>query len=435
MSVRRRALNILLDVSENGAFVNLSLKDGLEGLSGPERKWVSALIYTSLDHLALIDYYISRFANGRIQTKIRGILRLGISQILFMRTPTSAACDESVKLTKEIGKSALSAYVNAVLRSIGRAAENDDLPPLPDDPVENMHIRYGFPAFLIEEYIGLYGLDFTKEMLSFSAQGMTLRTQYPYTAKELEIYLNDKDIPYRRGALASDAFHLKKGMEIKNEKLFIEGKITVQSESAMLVCRAACVEHGRILDACAAPGGKTAYMASLSQYGNDITAWELYPHRTELMKNTLERLHTANVDIECRDASIFDARYENSMDSVLLDVPCSGLGLPDKPDIRYKVKDESIRSLCETQSAILECCCRYVKPGGVLVYSTCTISRRENEDQIDAFLKKHPEFRSASLASCLPEAEKRNGERGMIQLFPHIHGTEGFFIAKMEKCK
>ena len=433
MSVRRYALETLIDVCDNGAFANLSLKDGMQGLSIDEKKWVSALIYTTLDHLELIDYYISCFAKGRVQAKTRGILRLGICQIMFMRTPVSAACNESVKLTKEIGKTTLSSYVNAVLRAVGRAAENDDLPLLPADPVEKLHIRYGYPLFLIKEYLTQYGADFTEALLSCKQHGMTIRAQYPFSPDELEKVLKERGYAYRRGNLVDDAFHLDKGLELANEKRFIDGMITVQSESAMLVCRAVDTNKGKILDACSAPGGKTAYLSSLAQGENEIIAWELHPHRIELLNNTLNRLNVHNARAELHDATVHDPALESSMDAVLLDVPCSGLGLPDKPDIRYRVTDESIRSLCEVQRSILESCCSYVKPGGTLVYSTCTISRRENEDQILDFLKRHHEFKSVSLSPYLPESLAKQGENGMMQLFPHLHGTEGFFIAKVEK--
>lgn len=432
---RRTALQALGAVLDDGAYANLALKDALRGSQRREAAFVSALVYTTLEKLSLLDYYIDAVAQGRVQKRIRNILRLGICEMLFMRTAPAVACSESVKLTKSCGKAALAAYVNAVMRTIGRMAETDTLPALPADAAESLAIRSGYPLWLVREHIGRYGADFTEAMLTCRLHGMTLRAQPPFTEAALEAFLTEKGIAWRRGELAASAFHLLDGgFAVEEEPLFREGKITVQSESAMLVCRALDPRPGeRILDACAAPGGKSACIAALMGGEGRIFAWELHEHRVELMRAALERLHVSNVECACRDASRFDPACVESFDRVLLDVPCSGFGVSDKPDLRYKKTEADVEALCGVQRAILDTCAAYVKPGGQLLYATCTVSYRENEAQVLDFLKRHPAFRPVSLRPFLPES-MAGGEDGMLQLFMHLHGTEGFFLARMERC-
>ncbi len=434
MSRRRYALEALEDILEHDAYANLRLKDGLRELSSEDAAWISALVYETLEHLYLSDFYIAHAAKGRLQPKIRNILRMGVCELLFMRTPPSAACNESVKLCKEIGKGSLSGYVNGVLRSIGRLAESSALPPLPEEPAQQLSLLYGYPQYLVSEYIEQYGFAFTEAMLSYKQHGTTLRAQPPFTCEELQAWLDDGGFSYRRGEIVPQAFHIEKGFSALHNSLFQEGKITVQSESAMLVCRALGAKDGwRILDACAAPGGKSAYISALTEGKSSILAWDIHPHRVELIRANMKRLQVENVESECRDASAYDETLRESFDAVLLDVPCSGLGLPDKPDLRYKKTAEALDSLAALQASILDCCCRYVRLGGVLLYATCTVSQRENEAQIAAFLKRQPNFQLTSLAPFVPASMQEQAATGMLQLFPQLHHTEGFFIARMEK--
>jgi 16S rRNA (cytosine967-C5)-methyltransferase len=224
-----------------------------------------------------------------------------------------------------------------------------------------------------------------------------------------------------------NALALESGFDVVSSPLFCEGKFTVMGQSAMLACRAlGNVQGKRVLDACAAPGGKSAYLASLCENDVSLTCFELHPHRKELLDKTLARLRVQAETFVC-DTSVFDPAYEDAFDAVLVDAPCSGLGLlSDKPDIRYSKTDADVKSLVGIQRAILCACCRYVAPGGALIYATCTISRRENEEQIEAFLSEHSAFQLEPM----PIPIKNNGT---LQLLPQVHGTDGFFIARMKR--
>lgn len=433
MSIRRTALEALMDITDNGAYANLRLKAALEGLEERDAKWLTAAVYETLDHLLYIDYIIAAFAKGKIKPQIRGILRLGVCQALYMNVPDSAACNESVKLAKEIGKGALGGYINGVMRNICRS--KDALPELPADPVKRLSIKFSYPEYLVKDYLSAYGEEFTEKLLSHKeAKGMTVRAQHPYTSDELCIELDKRGLAYKRGDIANDAFKLEKGLNVTAEPLFNEGKITVQSESAMLVCKALEPKAGmRILDACSAPGGKSAYIYSLTKGECQLCSWELHEHRAELIKNTFARLGV-KADVQVKNATVDYQEFHDAFDAVLIDAPCSGLGVPGKPDARYAKNDAIIDEISDIQGRILDACAKYVKSGGTLVYATCTISKRENEAQINAFLNRHSEFEAADISELLPENMKSRVEGGcMLQLFPHLDGTEGFFLAKMKR--
>lgn len=428
MSTRRRALEALRDITEGGAWANLRLKQAQAGLDARDAAWVAAAVYTTLDHLAYIDLAIETYAEGKLDKAILAVLRLGAAQAMFMDVPASAACDESVKLAKEIGKAALSGYVNAVMR----AACAGGLPPLPEEPRANMALAFGYPRYLVDEYADRYGETFARALMAAKPGGFTVRAQYPYPSALLVRELTQRGMAFARGKLDPAAFILKKGFDVTNEALFIDGKLTVQSEGAMLACRAVRPREGmRILDCCAAPGGKSAYLASIMRNAGVIEAWELHEHRAKLTEKTLERLGAKTVSVRVRDASVYDESLAGAFDAVLIDAPCSGLGLTGKPDVRYSKTSEIIDGLAAVQAKLLDACCAYVKPGGRLVYATCTISKRENEAQVRRFLAAHPAF--APETDWLPEALAGRAKDGGVQLFPNVDGTEGFYIAAFSR--
>ena len=430
MSIRRAALDALTDITERGAYANLRLKEAQAGLSARDANFIAALVYETLDRMYYIDYVIAAYARGSLKPVIRGILRLGVCELLFLRTPLPVACDESVRLTKAVGKGALAGYVNGVLREIARHADAPVV--LPKETKKRLSVQYSWPLWLVEKWIARFGEKDTEALLCYSAAGISLRAQPPYTAEELRTELVKREISFSDGVWESTCAHCKTGFDIANDPLFLAGRITVQSEAAMLVCRALGVKAGwRILDACAAPGGKTAYIAALHDK-TALNAWELHPHRKDLLDKTLARLNVPAHTL-LKNAAIYDETYKDCFDAVLLDVPCSGLGVAGgKPDIRYAKTPGDIVTLKAAQRTILDACAQYVKPGGVLLYASCTISREENEDQITAFLAGNAAYTPDSLTPYLPEG-LREDTTGMLQLLPHVHRTDGFFIARMRK--
>ena len=425
MSARRKAYDALTDVTDRGAYANLRVKQLSRDLPEREAKYAAALVYTTLDHLLTIDYYLSFFVKGGIKPAVRGVLRLGVCELLYMHTPAHAAVNESVLLTREIGKGALSGFVNGVLRSVSRSSEASSLPALPKEPLKRLSIRYSYPEWIVSEWLAAYGEAQTEQLLSCSAAPVEVRAQVPFTTDELIAAL---PVGCRRNRWDENSLALETGFDVASSPLFTEGKFTVMGQGAMLVCRAlGDMTKKRVLDACAAPGGKSAYLFSLCRGDVSLTCLEKHPHRAELLEKTLRRLHVTAESRVC-DASEFDTANETQFDAVLVDAPCSGLGLlGDKPDLRYSKTDADVTALAALQKEILAACHRYVRPGGLLVYATCTISRRENELQTEEFLAEHADFTLERMP--LPIEND-----GMLQLLPHVHGTDGFFIARMRKC-
>ena len=410
-SPRRDALAVFMDVVEEGAYANLRLKEVRRAPS--ELAFVTSLVYTALEHLKWVDYMLAFYVKPQKKV-VRNILRLGVAELFFMDTPDHAAVNGAVELSRECGKGALSGLVNGVLRRMLR--EKDCLPPLPADPVLRLSIQFNCPEWVVQEWLDRFGVEETTRLLSYTPPAMEIRAQYPYTSEELAAALS---VPYTRGQVDDNCFRLRESLPVSSFAPFREGKITIQGEGAMAICRFMGDMRGKkVLDACAAPGGKSAYLWSLTKGDIDLVCWELHPHRKELMERTFARLHV-QAKCEVRDASSVPQDAAPAFDAVLLDVPCSGLGLlREKPDVALHRTENDVEALCRTQAALLENCGRLVKPGGTLCYSTCTISLKENEGQVETFLKGHPEY-------------ALEDER---QLLPQRDGTGGFYMARMKRC-
>ena len=435
MTSRRIAFNILNSVINEGAYLHLALKEGLRCCDSNSAAFITALTHAAIENLKYSDYLLAHFVKGRMHGSIRLILRMGIAELLMMNTAPYAVINESVKLTKEIGKSGLAGFVNGVLRRIDR--ERDSLPALPDDDSEYLQVKFGIPRFLADEYLSQYGRGFTEKMLASANTHMSFRAQYPYTSDEVIARLNAvseySDITFEFGKLDPNAIIPSRGFDATATSLFNDGMLTVQSESAMLVCRACKARPGmKVLDACAAPGGKTAYLASLMRNTGFIQAWELHENRVKLTNATLSRLGTNAACIRHDATEPMPELYE-SFDIVLIDAPCSGFGVSSKPDTYLNRTEGTVREIYCTQKKILDECSKYVKSGGALVYATCTISRPENEENVLGFLAEHKEFELEGFSDMLPVVYADRASGGMLQLFPHLDGSDGFFIARMIK--
>lgn len=412
MKVRRAAFETLGAVLDDGAYANLALKEAAARVPTGEVSFLYALVYTALENRSYVEYLLSHYCK-RQKRVIRTVLLLSASELLFLHTPAHAAINEAVALAKELGKGASAGLVNAVLRRLNE--ERDALPSLPTDPILRLTVRYGYPEWVAREWAEAYGIENAERLMQTRPSKTQVRAQYPVSTDALQSAL---PVPATRGTLDPNCLYLEKGFSVEDSELYRSGALAVQNEGAMRICRAlGDVQKKKVLDACAAPGGKTAYLASLTENDVDLFAWELHPHRKELLDATLARLHV-RAETACRDASVRYADCENAFDAVLLDVPCSGLGLlGDKPDLRYRKTEADRDAIVEVQKAILHACCGYVKPGGILVYATCTISREENERQVEAFLRARPDYTLVL-------------ER---QYLPYRDGIDGFYHATMRR--
>ncbi len=437
MNDRQVALEIISDVL-GGGYLNLTLKKRLRGIPEQNKRFITALCFTTIENLYRIDYIIDHFTSGkRIHRIIRNILRIGVCQIMFFESvPESAAVNESVKLTEKAGKRQLKGFVNAVLRNIAQNAGSIEYPSREKDPVKYLSIFYSYPEALVRLFIDQYGENFTSELLACKKTGSDTCVRInrmKSTPPEVKNSLVSEGHRFKSGKYMKDALYVEHISSVEEMPLFKKGKIAVQSESSMLVVDAAGIEKGdTVLDVCAAPGGKTAYAA---QFGSKtIVATDLHPHRVELMRQNLDRLGVKAAVTEVADATVPNPEFYECFDKVIVDAPCSALGIMyRKPDIKYAKTD--IEGLYAVQRDILETCSRYVKKGGRLVYSTCSVNKCENSDIVTQFLSDNRMFREAELHPYMPESLAPRCSRGQLQLFPHIDGIDGFFIAALERKK
>ncbi|HZJ82899.1 MAG TPA: 16S rRNA (cytosine(967)-C(5))-methyltransferase RsmB, partial [Clostridia bacterium] len=352
----------------------------------------------------------------------------------------SAACNEAVKLCIGLGLKPLKGFVNGVLRNISRNKKDLNISkPLAKD-AKSLSNLYGFPLWLVELWIEEYGVEIARIIIEYlpPIHWVNIRINKGKTNRqEILRILEDGNIQIEDGLFFENALRVRGLGNVQDSPLHQQGLYTVQGESSMLVCRILDPRpHERILDTCSAPGGKGIYIAELMNMKGKIYAWDIHGHRVELIEKDALRMGATIVESEVQDATVLRPELEGSMDRVLIDAPCSGWGvLHKKPDIKLRIKEENMASLYELQRKILGNSSSYVKPGGVLVYSTCTINPWENNKMVEAFLEDHPEFTLEDFTDYLPFGLKDLvKKKGMIQLIPGRDGIDGFFVAKLRRA-
>lgn len=441
MNPREIALKTLLDINRDKAYSNIQL-NRLTKLDPRDQGLVRELVYGVLENKLYIDHIISKASKiklKKIHPKILEILRLGIYQILFMdKIPNSAAVNESVKLAKKHGHKATVGYVNGVLRSVSRDLDKFTRVDT-KDPIEYLSIRYSHPRWLVERWVEEHGLEFTEGLCKANNQtpSLNIRVNTLLISKEdLKERLEAKGIRIKEGRYALDCLIIEEAHNITELDEFKKGLFTIQDESSMLVAQIMDPREGSlVLDACSAPGGKATHLAQYMNNRGRIICRDIFQHKLKLIEENARRLKIDIIDVESYDALKLDERLVGKVDYVLLDAPCSGLGLiRRKPEIKWNRTLEDIKDLSKLQYDIINVVKSYVKAGGVLLYSTCTIERKENIDLINRFLRENPEFKLLDISDMIKGKENLNTlNEGYIQLYPHIHGTDGFFIVKMVK--
>lgn len=434
-SARQAALTVLERCRRNQAYSDAMLSSVLDSamLDTKDRSLASKLCYGVLQNVFLLDYYIDWFADGKkIEPKVRDVLRLSAYQLIFLdRIPAHAAVSEGVELCKKCGLSRAAGFVNAVLRKLSENREN--LPEIPKDSKKKyLSIKYSVPVPLAELFISEFGFDFAEELLiannaeaPVTLQVNTLKS----TVEQLRLSLDNHGVSSRNSSMLDDCLVIDSG-SITGSPEFEAGLFYVQDCAARLSVIAADPKSGdRVLDACAAPGGKSFASAIAMKNTGSILSCDLHNNKLKLISEGADRLGISIITCEEMNASSPKKELLGQFDLVIADVPCSGLGvIRKKPDIRFKDISQ-IEELPKIQLKILEGVSGCVKPGGTLLYSTCTILKPENESVVRDFLAAHSEFSAETFE--LPGIG--NVPEGMVTLFPHIHGTDGFFICKLRK--
>ena len=435
---RKAALRVLVNCRTNGAWADAALNVQIrrDGLSGADAALCSRIVYGVLQNQLLLDHYISAYCSQKpdhLQPPLLDILRIGAYQILFLdKIPDSAAVNESVELAKMFKRGQAAGLVNAVLRKISKNKEN--LPEIPgQNPERTLSIRYSHPRWLVKRLLSVLGVEETEKFLAANNEvaPMTVQVNPLKTSVEkLTAELTEAGVVVKPHAWVPDCLELSGTGDLTALRAFREGDFMVQDPAARLVSLIADVKPGqRVLDVCAAPGGKSFSAAFAMGNQGSIQSCDLHENKLKRVRESAERLGITCIEAAPADGRVFKLEWENAFDVVLVDAPCSGLGIiRKKPDTRYKKADE-LFALPVIQTAILENAARYVAPGGTLVYSTCTILPEENEQVSDAFLAEHPEFSRESFT--LPEPVGKTD--GRLTLWPQRHDTDGFYICRMTR--
>lgn len=413
-SARETALLILYKTEYEGAYPNLELKSAIpEEMEQRDRAFVTSLVYGVINKKLTLDYIIEQYSKiklKKLSKYIHQILRMGLYQMFFMdKIPQSAAVNESVKLARRYGHGASAGFVNGLLRSASKGEIK-----YPTDKIQYLSVKYSFPVWICEKWISDFGYEFTQKLMSAfdNEPELNLRPNtLKITADELAQRLQEYD------AQKKDNSVVCKGLNIGNDKLYKNGFYTVQDRAAMAAVEELNPHKGEtVIDICAAPGGKTTYMAELMKNQGRILAFDIYEHKIKLIQENAQRLGISIIEAKIADATKCDDSLIASADKILCDVPCSGWGiLRRKPDIKWNRTEED--DFSAVQMCILKNAAQYLKNEGQILYSTCTVNKAENEGIINAFLEENKSFEKLY--------EKT--------FYPHIDGTDGFYICKLKK--
>ena len=450
MNAREEALLTLLDIEKNGKKSHIAINETLmryQFAPRQDRAFFTRLCEGVLERRIYLDYLLDHFSRKPMKSckpLIRNLLRMGAYQILFMDVRDAAACSEAVKLAKKRRFQSLSGFVNGVLRALVRSKEALPEPDPDRDPLAYLQIMYSMPLWIVRLLVDSYGKEKAQKVLeSFLVpRPVTVRTNLSKIRPEdLKVLMEKEGLAPERGHFFQEAFSLHRINYLEGYESFQKGYYSVQDESSMFPAALADIRPGdKVLDLCAAPGGKALQAADRLRGSGIVIARDLTESKIEYIQDNLDRVGFQNVSLQVRDAGIFDPEMEEQADVVLADLPCSGLGvIGRKSDIRYNLKEDQVSELIALQRSILKNAWRYVKPGGQLIYSTCTLNPGENEENVRWILDNTP-LVLCSFEEKLPDFLKSRRkedkeEAGYMTLLPGRDPCDGFFVAKFMKEK
>lgn len=429
VNLRELVLSLLISITRDGEYSHIAISNVLEKyqyLEKRERAFISRVTEGTLERMIELDYIINQFSKvkvNKMKTVIRCIIRSSVYEILYMDSiPASATCNEAVKLAKKKGFSDLGGFVNGVLRNISRNLDKVEYPDREKEPIKSLSVQYSMPEWIVKLWQEEYGIERTKRMLAslLMEAPLSIRTNLSKnTPEQLKEILLSEGLTVISNPELPEAFYIEGVDYLQSLESFREGRFYVQDVSSMKVAKAAePKENDYVIDVCAAPGGKSIQIAELLQGSGKVKACDLTEYKVGLIEENMRRCGIKNLEAICRDATIYDETEREAADIVIADLPCSGLGvMRRKKDIRYQMTPEKLKSLAALQREILHVVKEYVKPAGTLLYSTCTVHRGENEENIEWFLKEHIDFELIF----------------MEQIFPMEGSGDGFFIAKLRK--
>lgn len=438
VSEREIVLDILMEVLEKDSFIHITVRQALlkyQYMTKQERSFISRVSEGTVEYLLQLDAVIDRYSKTpvkKMKPLIRNILRMSVYQLFYMdRVPASAVCNEAVKLAQKRGFQGLKGFVNGVLRTVARERSQISFD-------KDLSLKYSMPEWIWKMWETDYGQEETEHMLQAFLQKRPLSVRFLcQNASEKEILesLDAQNIEAKRSTLSKEVWFLEGIDSLEQTEAFRRGYLQVQDVSSALVGQFAGLKGDEmVLDLCAAPGGKALHMAEILKGQGHVEARDVSEEKTALIEQNIDRIGYKNITSKVWDARVLDQDMVEKADVVLADLPCSGLGIIGrKPDIKYHVTPEKLHELALLQREILSVAWQYVKPGGKLIYSTCTINKEENEQNRKWLLDNYP----LEPVSLRPESEELavecSLEEGYIQLRPGIHPSDGFFIAVMRR--
>ncbi|WP_394522198.1 16S rRNA (cytosine(967)-C(5))-methyltransferase RsmB [Lacrimispora sp. JR3] len=434
---REIALDILIEILERSGYSHIILRQALnkyQYLDKPERAFISRIAEGTVEYLLQIDYVIDSFSNTKVKKMkpvIRTILRMSVYQLLYMdRVPDSAVCNEAVKLAVKRKFTGLKGFVNGVLRNISRNKDHLSWP--------NASVRYSMPDWIVSMWEEAYGKETAVTMMEsfLKNKKTTVRCNLARSSKEEIIKsLQGQGVNVTESGISEGVLYLENYDYLEGLAAFNDGLIQVQDLSSVFVGEAAAPKEGDyVIDVCGAPGGKSIHMADKLHGTGMVEVRDLTEYKVSLIKENIDRCGFKNIRTKVQDALVSDQESIEKADIVIADLPCSGLGIIGrKPDIKYRLKQEDLASLASLQREILTVVQSYVKPGGKLVFSTCTINKKENEENVRWFLEHFP-FDPMDLTGMLGDQLTADTmKHGYIQLLPGIHPCDGFFLSAFIK--
>lgn len=436
---REVAFKILLDIWDNQAYSNLTINKHIEEFDAyNDENFIREIVYGVLENEIYIDHIIEKMSKiklDRIHKHIFIILRMGIYQMVFMDgIPDRAAVHESVELVKTYGNRGSRGFVNGMLRNFSRNKEK--LSKIrAKDKLEELSIKYSHPLWMVEYFIDEFGYDFAEELCRANNErpSFTIRAnKLQADKKTLKKILMDKGLEVREANYSTSSLLVENPKSVTSLDEFKKGFFSIQDESSSLVGEIMNPrEDSLVLDLCAAPGGKATHMAEIMNNKGKIMAGDIHPHRVNLIKENAKRLKIDIIEAVIEDAIVFKEEYRDKFDYCLVDAPCSGLGtIRRNPEIKLSKDDNDINNLVEIQKNILDNAKNYIKKEGTLIYSTCTIGSRENDQVVKEFLRENENFELVDIS-----LENIESKDKFLKLYPNVHGTDGFFIAKMIRKK
>ena len=449
VNLREEVLLLLIDIDRKKVMSSQGLSNLLlryQFAKKQDRAFMTRLLEGTLEQQIYLDYVLNQFSSKKMEKQkpfIRCLLRMTAYQILFMeQVPDSAACNEAVKLARKKGFSNLSGFVNGLIRNVARKKDEIKLPDEKKSPMEYLSVRYSIPQWILEQWSTMYDYDTVAKMAEGSIRNPETTVRVNLSNAELEqvkAALEEEGIVVKESSYLPNVLKISGYDSLSRIKAFKKGLIQVQDESSATVGHIGDPDGDAfVLDMCSAPGGKALHAADIMRHKGGtgrVLARDVSDHKISLIEDNVERCGFTNIETEVFDGTMMDESLAGKTDLVICDVPCSGLGiLARKNDIKYNVTKERIEELVPLQRAILKNAVSYVKPGGELIFSTCTITKEENEENRRWLLAEFS-LEAVDFSDKLPEYFKTQAKDGHLQLLPGIYGTDGFYIAKFRRVK